>query len=354
MSHLDMEGLGEEAIRTLVGNFYQANAGRGKKYTVDYFKKHHLGKTMIYNTIQRVEKKISLKRKPGGGRKSFELSPDSKRTLIEATDGKVGYSYRKLAELHGTCAQTMRRTMTRYGIHRKRRINAPKVTEKQFVEQKKRLNRARKGTLQAKNGLEVIMDDESNYPYKWDKLNDYYYTTGRKEVKPEIKYKTREKYGKKLMVWMAISAKGHSEPYFMPRGTTINQYVYQKECIEKLMVPFIEKHHSDGQFIFWPDLASSHYAKTTRAKYDSLGIPYVPRNENPPNAPQIRPIEDFWAYHKSLVYQGGWEAKSDDDLKTRFNWALNLLKDGYFERLMGRVKTKVRKAAENGLNSQLH
>ncbi|RMZ95641.1 hypothetical protein BpHYR1_002889 [Brachionus plicatilis] len=28
------------------------------------------------------------------------------------------------------------------------------------------------------------------------------------------------------------------------------------------VIPFIKKHHSDGNYKFWPDLASSHYANT--------------------------------------------------------------------------------------------
>ena len=50
-----------------------------------------------------------------------------------------------------------------------------------------------------------------------------------------------------------------------------------------------------------------------------MGIPFVPKEENPPGLPQLRPIEDFWATHKDLVYEGGWEAKNDKDLIKRIN-----------------------------------
>ena len=35
-------------------------------------------------------------------------------------------------------------------------------------------------------------------------------------------------------------------------------------CIKKRLFPFIEEHHSDGQYLFLPDLASSHYSKTVK------------------------------------------------------------------------------------------
>ena len=32
------------------------------------------------------------------------------------------------------------------------------------------------------------------------------------------------------------------------------------------------------------------------------------RDDNPPNVPQLRPIEDFWGVMKQEGYRGGWVA----------------------------------------------
>jgi hypothetical protein len=53
------------------------------------------------------------------------------------------------------------------------------------------------------------------------------------------------------------------------------------------------------KIVFWPDLASAHYAKDTLVRLEIIRIEYVPKEEYPPDVPQIRPIENFWATLKS-------------------------------------------------------
>ena len=39
------------------------------------------------------------------------------------------------------------------------------------------------------------------------------------------------------------------------------------------------------------------------------GIAFVEKIDNPPKAPQIRPIENYWGFLKMKVYEGNWKAK---------------------------------------------
>ena len=41
---------------------------------------------------------------------------------------------------------------------------------------------------------------------------------------------------------------------------------------------------------------------------------FVPKDINPPNVPQARPIENFWGCLAQKVYEGGWEAKTEQQL----------------------------------------
>ena len=59
---------------------------------------------------------------------------------------------------------------------------------------------------------------------------------------------------------------------------------------------FIEKHHSSDDYLFWRDLASSHYAKDTISWMNDKTIKFMPKDMNPPNVPQLRPIEKFLAH----------------------------------------------------------
>jgi hypothetical protein len=77
------------------------------------------------------------------------------------------------------------------------------------------------------------------------------------------------------------------------RRLLINQHTYLHECLVKRLVPVINDHHEDVDYIFWLDCASAHYAKTVVSWMDE-NINYVARHMNPPNVPQARPIESFW------------------------------------------------------------
>ena len=103
------------------------------------------------------------------------------------------------------------------------------------------------------------------------------------------------------MIWLAISERGHSNIFVKPAGLGINSQVYIDECIRARLVPFINKVHKDGEILFWPELASSHYYTVTRAWYKELGIHVLPKEMTPPNVPQLRPIENFLAILKEAM-----------------------------------------------------
>ena len=60
--------------------------------------------------------------------------------------------------------------------------------------------------------IEVVMDDESHFPYKNDgtRANGGFYTKDKENTPPEIRYRTTKKFPDKLLVWIAISERGHS------------------------------------------------------------------------------------------------------------------------------------------------
>ena len=75
--------------------------------------------------------------------------------------------------------------------------------------------------------------------------------------------------------------------------STINAQVYQKECLEKRLVPFYEKNKVSA--IFCLDLATAHYAKCTLHLLNAKGIQFVAKDENLPNALELRSIVRYWA-----------------------------------------------------------
>ena len=101
----------------------------------------------------------------------------------------------------------------------------------------------------------------------------------KENVSPDIKFKT-EKFEPKVLAWLAISSKGHSDAVFAPKNCNVNE-VYQKECIRSRLVPFVRERHTDGDYLFWPNLAS-HYAKDTITLLAHENINFLPKDANPP------------------------------------------------------------------------
>ena len=83
------------------------------------------------------------------------------------------------------------------------------------------------------------------------------------------------------------------------------------------------------------------------------GIAYVEKDENPPNAPQIRPIENYWGILKMKVYEGNWSAKDREALIRRIKIKQKEINQGTVIKMFENLKEKVHMANENGLTSLL-
>ena len=82
-------------------------------------------------------------------------------------------------------------------------------------------------------------------------------------------------------------------------------------------VPFLQEHHSNGDYIFWLDLGSCHFARPTPTIFNKLEIPFFAKAENPPSVAKVRLVEYFWGLLKGKVSQDDWEADSEQQLKNR-------------------------------------
>ena len=74
----------------------------------------------------------------------------------------------------------------------------------------------------------------------------------------------------------------------------MNGDLYQQECLTRVLEFIDENYASRNDVIFWPDLAPCHYSKKNQEWMTENNLTFVPKEHNPPSAPQIRPIEAFW------------------------------------------------------------
>ncbi|CAF3167290.1 unnamed protein product [Rotaria socialis] len=184
---------------------------------------------------------------------------------------------------------------------------APKYTPQQLEKIPGKCRKLRRKITDPKTFL--IMDDEKYFSFSGDNMpsNAGFWSGDKEHVSPEVNFKSKQKFAPKILVWLGISSKGISAPYIgTTKGPAVNGDIYIKKCLPKLLT-FIYEHHQDDKYVFWPDLASSHYAKKTIEWLNEQNVPFVPRAANPPNVPKTRPIEDFWSILADQVYNGGWE-----------------------------------------------
>ena len=62
---------------------------------------------------------------------------------------------------------------------------------------------------------------------------------------------------------------------------------------------------------------------------------FVDETTNPTNVPQARPIENLWGILAQKVYEGGWEAKTQQELISRIQSQLKKFDSNFLQSLMG-------------------
>jgi len=115
------------------------------------------------------------------------------------------------------------------------------------------------------------------------------------------------------------------------------------------LLPYIRKSYENGEYIFWPDQASSHYAKSVFDHFRDENIDFVEKKDNPANVPEIRPIEDFWSLLKKDVYAKGWKAKNTDQLITRIKYCLKKIDKNVVQQLAMSTKKRIDHVRRHGV-----
>lgn len=277
-----------------------------------------------------------------------KLSARARQSLLSSAKNKIGQSTRRLGRKYGISNSTVHRILKKNNIIYRKRQQTPKYTAAQLKKIPKCCTALR--LKHFTNKKTIILDDESYFTFSHHKLsgNDGFYTDKIEETPDNVKYAGKSKFEPKVLTWIAISSKGFSEPYFRPfGGLAINSDSYIGQCLPKLK-KFIADYHAQDEIIFWPDLASCHYAKKTLQWLTEQNIAIVPKKDNPPNVPQARPIDQFCAVLKRMVYGKGWEAENDKQLVRRIKQKLKQIDKKVFQSLMLKVHQTLRKIEDNG------
>lgn len=341
-----------EFFRKAVKNFIVKNPSSTKSDIVKHFVQEGYAQSTVYDTLNKLTTSSPIKDKTRTGRPS-SWTAAKKTKLKRLTNNRKGVSQQKLANKFNVTQQDISYQLSKMKIECRKREKTPKYSEQQ---QKIARKRSRKlvNLLYRENPL-IIMDDEKYFTFTNDNLpaNARYYTMDKDTCPDNVRFKGQDKYPVKVLVWIAISERGMAKSFVrLHKSAAINRKLYIDECLEKRLLPFIHKHHSDLNYLFWPDLASAHYSRDSTAWMNEY-VNYVAKEDNPPNVPQARPIENFWACLSQKVYDNGWEAKTQQQLIDRILLKLKDFDLNFLQTLMSGIKTKLRSIADKGVFNYL-
>ncbi|XP_055626225.1 uncharacterized protein LOC129768530 [Toxorhynchites rutilus septentrionalis] len=251
---------------------------------------------IVQSTVSRVLKRyfenLTIDRKVKNGKNGCSVSEKDHKRVVKQFRRDPRSSVRDVANKLNLSSSFVQRTNQREGLRTYKVQKAPNRDERQNMVGKTRTRKLYTEMLTKTHCLG--MDDETYVKADFRQLPGllFFSAEDKFSVPEEIRIQKLSKFAKKYMVWQAICSCGKRSAPFVMIGT-VNGQVYLKECLQKRSLPLLKQH--EGPTIFWPDLASCHYSKDVLEWYEANGVTFVPKEMNPPNAPELRPIEKYWA-----------------------------------------------------------
>ena len=238
----------ENAVREHVYNFWIMHADKGKGFTVKHFRDENIAKSTIYDIIRRCESGSGPARRIGSGRKPVKMNQTKVRLLKKLVDHKAGILQRRLAKKFNCSQQFISKTLRqKTTIKYKKRTVIPGRNDKHYAVIKGRCSYLYRNFKEKA----WILDDESYFTLtnSCNNKNTGFYSSDVHQTPPDIKFFRKRKFEPKLLVWVAMSNKGLSKPYIVPANNAINSETYINKCLRLRLLPFINQHHNDQEYI---------------------------------------------------------------------------------------------------------
>ena len=217
----------------VINDFYLANLARGKEYTVRHFITNHgMKRATLYRALEKAENirqgvEDTLGRRPGSGRPKA-LTARQERQVLAAVKNKKGPSTITQARRYDVHQTTIQNVLHRQGAKAPKRQKAPEINAEQLQKIKDRATRLSLNYFPPGGNTAIVIDDESFFTLRCDEVrgNDRIWTRDISTCPPEVRFKQKGKFAKKLLVHAAISPKGISELSFVEGGYAVNRHVY--------------------------------------------------------------------------------------------------------------------------------
>lgn len=308
-------------------------------------------KTTVYNVIKRYKQTLVVTRQPGSGRKCGWANTKQANRIVRTVERKPTSTVRELGVKFGVSKSLVQKILTARNLRAFRVQKSTNRTDQQAARAKSRSRKLYDKFLRGQKRC-VVMDDETYVVLDFQQLpgRGYYRATRRFGVTRKYKYQSLSKFPTKLMIWQAICSCGRKSKTYIAKGTMKSQD-YVQECLKKRVLPFLRSH--DIAPLFWPDLASIHYSKCVLDWYNSNEVNFVPVSCNPPNCPQLRPIERYWAFVKRILKKGRKVAKNATSFQKFWLAATKQVSEASVKRLMANLAAKVNKFSRLDVTEQV-
>lgn len=333
---------GQEKTREKILHIYNENP------TISYAELGRLAKesrATVRNVILRYKESLSVKRRSGSGRPTGFVDSDQARKVVRALKANPGHSLRFLGHKYGCSHMTIQRIKRSYGLRSFRAQKVPFRTPQQHKVAKSRARRLYTNILTKNEGC-VLLDDETYCVANFQQLpgQKFYTARTRQNVKKIYRTKALTKFPKKFLVWQGICSCGRrTKPYITNRTLTAELYV--KKCLKPRLLPLYRSHVQPP--VFWPDLASIHYAQVVKNWMEENNVTYVPKESNPPCCPELRPVETYWACIKGILRKKFRPTTDIKNFSLKWKKAADMIGNTGVQRLMHGIKGKVRKFFRN-------
>lgn len=252
-------------------------------------------KSFVLRTINRYEKKGTIKDLPRSGRPATVSTPENRQKLRRLFQRKPSTSLRKAAKIlkiGKTGVETILKEDMQMKPYKFRVSHGLTTQQKQ-----ERVKRCRKllRRFANKQHEKIVFSDEKIFTVEraHNHQNDRIWSTKLPGQSATIERRQRPKY---VMVWAGITASGKTPLVFIDLGVKINQEVYQKTVLEKALVPWARRHFGESNWVFQQDSAPSHAGKSTQ-NWMRANLPdFITKDEWPANSPDLNPMDySIWS-----------------------------------------------------------
>jgi hypothetical protein len=203
-----------DALKENLYNFYTANKHLSRKEIFDRFIAIGAPERSLNRWLCNLEQNKTLKRKKGSGRIAKKATPKVIKAIKRQFNQRTGCSQRKTASAFNLTVSHVNYILKKYSDIRKyKKFKRPLMNDQQRAQLRPKCRKL----LNKYRDYNFIIDDESYFTlsHTTQPGNDIFSSNNIQKTPESVKNKYEIKYEKKVLVWIAISQKGITEPFFV-------------------------------------------------------------------------------------------------------------------------------------------